>query len=86
MANKTASIWKYVNTANGWRHCKLVMKANHKIDLQRVFLPGTFFTCCHCHWLLQTSIGDGNHGWGDAFSCHPLCPIAAAVPLRCKPE
>ena len=40
MAHKAASIWKYVNTANGWRYCKPVMKANHKIDPRRVLVMG----------------------------------------------
>jgi hypothetical protein len=40
MAHKTASIWKYVHTTNGWRYCKPVMKANHEIDPRRVFVGG----------------------------------------------
>jgi site-specific recombinase XerD len=40
MGHKAASIWKYVNTANGWRYCKPVMKANHKIDPRRVLVRG----------------------------------------------
>jgi len=31
---------KYVNTANRWRYCRPVMKANHKIDPRRVLVKG----------------------------------------------
>ncbi|HMH08484.1 MAG TPA: hypothetical protein VK579_17550 [Terriglobales bacterium] len=40
MAHKAASLWKYVNTANRWRYCRPVMKANHKIDPRRVLVKG----------------------------------------------
>jgi hypothetical protein len=38
--HRTASIWKYVKTTNGWRYCKPVMKANHEIDPRRVLVRG----------------------------------------------
>jgi integrase len=40
MTHKTASIWKYVKTADGWRYCKPVIRSNHKIDPRRVLVKG----------------------------------------------
>ena len=40
MTHKTASLWKYVKTAGGWRYCKPVIRSNHKIDPRRVLVKG----------------------------------------------
>jgi hypothetical protein len=45
MAHKTASIWKYVKTADGWRYCKPVITSNHKIDPRRVLVKGKVEEC-----------------------------------------
>jgi hypothetical protein len=51
MAHKTASIWKYVHTTNGWRYCKPVMRANSKIDPRRVFVGGNIEEYPLEHWM-----------------------------------
>jgi len=59
MTHKTASIWKYVKTAGGWRYCKPVIKPNHKIDPRRVLVKGKieecpsgqFYLCIAGRWL-----------------------------------
>ena len=59
MTHKTASLWKYVKTADGWRYCKPVIKSNHKIDPRRVLVKGKveecpsgqFYLCISGRWL-----------------------------------